>query len=253
MAHDYQSYTSRPALTKAILLPVKNNKNDIPDPSANIGRARRSDLDVANLAQFFLNPASWSETKSTKWIKHTIPGLSDPHQQWISGGPRTITFEALVTKDIGESTTKNIKKKNLACNVSGTVNEVDRIAGISTLVQGLTSEESRSADNQGTLADTQKLDLDITDKLNFYRSLTYPNVAANSNRVSRPPNLVRLLVGSTFGRRTQNAFFVVDKVDFRITKQYADLTPIEAVVTFTLTEFVSQVLSSDADILTDTK
>lgn len=252
MSHRFISHTSRPSLTKATILPIKNGRGDIPDPSMNIGRARRTDLDVAELAEFYLNPSSWNDSKGAKWIKHTVPGLSDPHQQWIASGPRTITFEALVTKDLSESTTKNRKKDSFACNVSGAVAQVARIAGIGVLVQGLTAAESLEAQNLGTTAATEKLDLDITDKLNFYRSLTYPNVAADTNRVSRPPNLVRLLVGATLGKRTDNAFFVVDKVDIQITKQYADLTPIEAIVTFTLTEFVNQVLSSDTNILTDT-
>lgn len=251
MSHKFQSHTSRSSLAKVILIPVKSGGN-FPDPRQNIGRARESNLDVLELSQFFLNPSTWNDSKSAKWVKHIVPGLSDPHQQWIASGPRTITFEALVTKDIEESIVKNKKKDAFACNVSGSTVKVNRIANIAILIQALNNRESAEAQNLGTTTDLQKLDLDITDKLNFYRSLTYPNVSANTNRVSRPPNLVKLLVGSTLGKRTENAFFVVDKIEIKVTKQYADLTPIEAIVTFTLTEFVNQVLSSDTNILTDT-
>lgn len=252
MAHKFVSNTStgNPNLVKAVILPVKNREGtEIPDPAQN--RNGRDDLQVADLSEFFLNPASWVDLKSTKWIKHSIPGLSDPHQQWIAGGPRTITFEALITRDTAESITRQKRDKSFVCQLVGRAATVVKISKIATQIQGLSVSEVAEAQN--IAANSKNLELDITDKLNFYRSLLYPNVSSQDSRVSRPPNLVKLLVGTTLGKRTRNSLFVVDKVEIRVVKQFSDLTPIEAIVNFTLTEFVTRPLSSDTNILTDTE
>jgi len=236
----FLSYTSKPSLLKAFLIPVEERNNRIP--------VSQQDQNILELGQFYLNPNTWNDSKETKWVKHLVPGMSDPHQQWVAGGPRTITFEALITRDLSFSEAKSKKNKTSIVNTSKK-NSV--VAGIASLVQkigGLSDSESilQQGQREGTF-----LNLDITEKLNYYRSLLYPNISSSANRISSPPNLVRLVVGSTLGKRAQTARFVVDKIEIRITKQFPDLRPMEAVVAFTLTEFVDRPLSSKNDILTD--
>ena len=55
-------------------------------------------------AEFLLNPASLQDDVNSNWIKHSPPGSSDPVLQWLSGGSRTVTIEALITKDISPET-----------------------------------------------------------------------------------------------------------------------------------------------------
>lgn len=199
-----------------------------------------------SLGMFYLNPASWDESKSTKWVKHEIPGLSDPHQQWISGGARQITFEALVTNDKAEGAINyNVKNSIVSSFKSKSKSVIKRIGGIASQVANipeLSISESIQSSNQNP---AQALELDITEKLNYYRSLVYPESASKENGVEAPPIPVRLIVGSTFGNRTKGAKFVVDKISIKITKQYSDLTPIEARVTFTLTELTDEILSAE--------
>ena len=212
------------------------------------------DINVfGELPTFFLNPASWTDTKSSKWVKMAIPGLSDPHQQWVTGGARTITFEALVTNDRprGEYSSKTligaklpkINKVSVFKKIGGIASSVFNIPELS-----LTSVIEASGINP---ASNGKLDLDITQKLNFYRSMVYPSALNEHGALESAPYPVKLKVGSSLGKRTQNSLFVVDNVSVTITKQLPNLTPIEARVTFTLTELVNFVVSAEANILTD--
>lgn len=225
----FTSHIRKNSRTKCIIIPAR--------------RVGDSNFDQ-KLAMFYINPSTWSESKTTNWVKHQVPGRSDPHQQWISGGPRTITFDALVTNDLIEGSIQNKPKdETAACLSKGVRGFFSQTAAKIFNIPELSINESLGANNNSR----STLELGITHKLNYYRSLVYPN--ANRNRVHSAPDTVRLLVGSTFGNRTREALFVVDKVSIKITKQYADLTPIEAVVSFSLTEIVDKVLSSDTDIL----
>jgi hypothetical protein len=231
--------TSHPrGFVKAQIIPIKPNK-ELP--------AGREDQNVLRLGQFYINPTTWSETKDSNWIKHKVPGLSDPIQQWTSSGARKVTFQALVTRDIADPTKE--QTMSATCNSKGQslIFKPAKIAEQVLNIPGLSFEANvDTGRGQG-----DSLDLSIVDKLNFYRSLLYPNTYSKGSRVF-PPNPVALLVGDTFGKRTRGSLFVVDRLEIQITKQYSDLTPIEATVTFTLTELVDKVLSSDTNILTDT-
>lgn len=196
-------------------------------------------------SEFYLNPDTWQESKSAKWAKHSIPGLSDEVQQWISSGSRTITFKALVSNDIGDG---HIKSNSNALISSGNkVNVFSKIAAQVFNIPGASNLSALEAGNQGNR--NASLNLDISEKLAFYRSLTYPITSDKTGRVDFAPNLIKLHVGTTFGKRNQ--LFVVDKIDIEITKQTPDLKPMEAVVTFSLTEYVTNVLSADSNILSD--
>lgn len=225
-----------PSLVKAKILPIKRNGKRPPN--------------AENLGTFLINPSTWSEKKDAKWIKHDIPGLSDPHQQWISSGARTITFEALVSNDLAKLPPREPERRAI-CMERGATGIVTSIGGIAAQIfgiPGLTAAEAIEQSGNSTRGTNVKLD--IREKLAFYRSLVYPNTPADRTRVSGPPNLVELVVGTTLGLRTlQGAKFVVDSVEITYTKQLPDLTPIEARVTFRLTEFVDRLIASDTDVL----
>lgn len=192
---------------------------------------------LTSLGEFFINPSTWTEVKTSNWIKHMVPGTSDPHQQWTSGGARTITFEALVTNDTVEGHVKNNSKNTVSIDKGkGKPSLIKKIGTIASQVFNISGLDVNSV---AAINNSSGLDLDITAKLNYYRSLCYPRTPYARDRVSGPPPFVRLIVGSTFGKRTSaTSKFVVDSVNISITKQYPNLTPIEARVTFTITEFV---------------
>lgn len=217
----------------------------------------RDDAGVRALSAFYLNPVSWTEVKRANWVKHDIPGLSDPIQQWTSSGARTVTFEALVSLDFQKAEVVKQQEKSVACSAFGELLTVAKVAQQVLNIPDLTSQEiiNRSQSNR------PKHELDITEKLNYYRSLTYPNQFGRGKR-TKAPDPVILDVGKVFGLRTRNALFVVDKVDINITKMQSVLTdgeagyqpelrPIEARVNFTLTELVNNVLSADTHIRND--
>lgn len=213
---------------------------------AGIYLADKNTQRTITLGQFFLNPTTWSESKSSNWVKQNIPGTSDPHQQWVSGGARTVSFEALVTNDLAEghvaSGTQN-SFKNTTANSTSIIKRVGAIALKTFNIAGTDLNTTNEVRSSGAL------DLDITDKLNYYRSLCYPNLTTDKNKVDSAPPFVILDVGSTLSNR--DAKYVVDKIDITITKQHPDLTPIEAKVSFTLTEFVDGILGANNNIISD--
>jgi hypothetical protein len=224
----------RSKLTKA--------KIELVSSSNNISKVSGSSGQVSD---FYLNPDSWQESKSAKWAKHTIPGLSDDIQQWVGSSSRTITFKALVTNDVADGHIKTNKQSIVS---SGSVKQVfSKIAAQVFNIPGISNLSSLEQGNQGNRG--ASLNLDITEQLNFYRSLTYPITSNKTGKVDFAPNLIKLYVGTTFGKRNQ--LFVVDKIDIEITKQTPDLKPMEAIVTFSLTEYVTQILSADSNIYTD--
>jgi hypothetical protein len=206
-------------------------------------------INYQQLGTFFINPASYSESKSANWASHQIPGLSDPHHQWTSSGARIINFEALVTNDISSGQAEY--KRNASINSApGKTSIIKKIGGIAKQIFNVPDiSDLSNANNQRA---GEIYDLNINDKLNYYRSLLYPTVSGNSNAVTAAPYKIRLLVGSVFGNRSFNSsLFIVNKVDIDITKMNAALMPIEARVTFTLTEVTSYNISADS-VLTDT-
>mgnify|MGYP006303782235 CR=1 FL=1 len=51
---------------------------------------------------FLLNPNTWEEAKKANWVTQKVPGQSDDVLQWLSSGPRTVSFDALVTADTSD-------------------------------------------------------------------------------------------------------------------------------------------------------
>jgi hypothetical protein len=223
---------------RAKLVPYRQD-GEIPNPN-------NTTSDYPPFTEFYLNPESWTESKSANWVAHNVPGRSDPVLQWTSSGPRTITFEALVTQDIS-GPVKEPARAAAFCDATGGRNFINKIGSIAQKVlniPGLSLDSIKAASNSGQDA----LDLNINAKLNYYRSLVYPNAFDNT---THPPNVVQLIVGETFGKRAVNSRFVVNRVDITITKQSPALLPFEAKVSFTLTEIVGRNVRSDTDVLTD--
>lgn len=200
---------------------------------------------------FLLNPSSLDESKSANWIPSSIPGLSDPVLQWISSGPRTLTFEALVTKDISKTTPAVAPKapdtsfgavvgkiaEKFTTGVIGKIPKVPTsgLLGSAASALGLSPPPSSAGEK---LVDN----LSIARYLNYYRSLLYPT--NTSGRLAASPKLVALYFGnslsnSTSGKKVgkKDTLWVVTGIKIKITKQLPDLTPMEAVVNFELMEY----------------
>lgn len=211
-------------LKSAAILPV--------DPD---GRIRFKEPGV-----FLLNPSTITENKSSNWVQQNVPGQSDPVLQWVSSGPRTISFQALVTADTSDyiSGQKIMPGKTAA-------NPLDRIdtvfGGIAAKFFKTAVKQERTTTEQG-----QSTQLDITEYLNYYRSLLYPIYSddlTNPKLLGSPP-LVILLFGTAIAKfpygdtiTAQNDLWVVTNLEIQITKQLPNLAPMEAVVNFQLTQY----------------
>jgi hypothetical protein len=232
---DFDRSFSQTSVSPAMILPLNPDGSGIKDQ--------------LELGMFYINPASWTESKTSHWAKHEVPGYSDPHQQWISGGVRQITFEALVTRDrtngnyladltaAAEPPTKDkIPLKKRVMNAIGGI-----ALTLFPLPLSLKSQLNNATDKSSLI-----LDLDISTKLNYYRSFLYPRMVGQT--VVSPPPLIKLICGTTFGLRIKHSKFVLDKLDIKITKQLANLAPSEAIVTFTLTELPGRNISYEKTI-----
>lgn len=193
-------------------------------------------------AEFQINPESYQDLKSnTGWIANVIPGQSLPVYQWVAGGPRVITFEALVTKDTSyfnsvSGKTNSDLLSSLAQKATSAVGDIaSNFLGVS-----LPLGQLMGAVNNNKNGD--RFDLDISEYLGYYRNLYYPTYGSGQ-LVSSPP-LVYFYCGiddqtdqlpSTIDKNTE--VFIVTNLDIKITKQLPDLTPMEAIVTFQLEQY----------------
>lgn len=188
---------------------------------------------------FLLNPSTWEESKSLNWVQNSIPGQSDPILQWINSGARTVSFDALVTLDTSSQYQRTAnsnpnKKQNFLQNA---------VAGIAASFSNAPTVAPRTT-NKPTIVSN----LDISSYLNYYRSLLYP-VYDNANSPSilqHSPFLVTLWVGNTFPTTNSggqvkatkaDTLWVVTNIAIKITKQLANLSPMEAIVTFQLLQY----------------
>lgn len=194
-------------------------------------------------AAFLLNPSQMEESISTNWASHSVPGQSSPIYQWVHGGPRTVTFEALVTKETSYAPYDNgttggplADLANSALNAVGSI--ASSFAGVNLPPVGdLLGLFIGDQDGQGE-------ELSIVNYLNYYRSLCYPTYTGDGILQQSPP-----LVVLDFGRAVSKAFgntktidpsstvWVVTDVKITTTKFLPNLTPMEAQVSFTLVEY----------------
>ena len=199
-------------------------------------------------AKFLLNPSSWQENKSVNWASHNVPGQSDPVKQFVSGGPRTISFEALVTKD-----TNDLGKGGTSI-ASGLINKginaVSSIASNFFNVSVPPLQDLFSNFSSGGEANP----LDISGYLDYYRACAYPTYSDNGEFLKSPPLLV-LYVGTSFQNQNSEVtdslkpeghVWVLKSYSINITKQLPNLAPMEAVVSFQLEQYITNSVSSPA-------
>lgn len=205
---------------------------------------------------FLLNPDSWEETKSSNWAANQILGQSDPILQWTSGGPRMITFDALVTKESSDLEKESFEEidqlKSAALNAVGSIASSFFGANVPSLGDFFSSSPA------GT-------NLSIAQHLNYYRALLYP-VYSETGRLEQSPPLIVLYVGNSLqgqGTSVNNEeenklnpsinTWVITNLRIKITKQLMNLDPMEAVVSFQLMEYVISSRSSYKDFSNQVK
>lgn len=190
---------------------------------------------------FLLNPSSFEESKTANWVQHAVPGQSDPVFQWVSSGAKTLTFEALVTADTSDFNTEKTKVESKKAKPK---NQIEAVADYAIKLFRVSIPPARTTE---PAKNTEVLD--ITDQLNYYRSLLYPLYSDPSGkgvpqRLKASPPLLVLLAGNTvsntkYGTRITNKHDVWVLADLRIrtTKMLPNLAPMEATVTFTLIQY----------------
>lgn len=192
---------------------------------------------------FQLNPSSYDEQKSTNWVQQNTPG-NDPILQWVSGGPRTLSFEALVTKD--HSGFAIAKKAGFAEKLLDKA--LDVVGDIASQYAGVNLPPL--ADLFGGATPGKGNDLSIAAELDYYRSLHYPEYSESGELISSPP-LVVVLSGSLLtsaeditkitDMQSGGSYlpvWVVTNLGIRVTKQLPNLSPMEAIVSFNLMEYI---------------
>lgn len=233
--------------TKTISADLTGLANPQEDLRTGLKKAALFKIDIAgniltdSLGIFSLNPSSWSENKSSNWIQSNIPGQSDPVFQWASSGARTLTFDALVTTDTSDFTIRLSQKES---EQAKTKNVVEAVATFATKLFKVPIPPPRSTE---PIKISEALD--ISDILDYYRSLLYPTYSDPTSkgvpqRLKSSPPLLVLLAGSgiaklRYGSRITNKHDVWVLTDLRIniTKQLSNLAPMEATVSFTLMQY----------------
>lgn len=238
--------------------PLKST-SQIPSPGVkNDGRLKRmilakvtSDgkIDQFSLSagSLLLNPESVEDVKISNWIANQIPGQSDPIYQWVSGGPRTLSFEALVTKDTAEFL--NPQDDPLAGLIDSAINAIGSIAssfiGINLPPLGdLFSSVSEDAEGN---------ELSIEEQLNYYRSLNYPNYV--EGRLETSPPLLAIMSGSMLSTVNTHPgamaisedtdLWVLTELRIRETKFLSNLAPMEALVSFRFNQYTVKSFGAD--------
>lgn len=186
---------------------------------------------------FLLNPTSISENKASNWAQQTVPGQSDPVLQWTSSGPRTLSFQALVTADTSDFVSGQKAKPGVDLNP---LNRMDTVVG------GIAAKFFKVAAPAERTNTEDKTELDISAYLNYYRSLLYPiyDKTINPRRLTASPPLCVLLMGNSIAKfpygdkvTSEHDLWVVTNLEINITKFLPNLAPMEATVSFQLTQY----------------
>ncbi len=194
---------------------------------------------------FMLNPSSYEENKNANWNQQLVPGQSDPVLQWSSSGARTLSFEALVTADTSYYDSGVVNKPGEEKDpVKKTLQAIGQIASAFfniTVPPPRTTVEEKTSKGDA---------LDISNYLNYYRSLLYPEYGKTytpnnlSRTVTQSPPLVVMYSGASInklalGSKITNVHdvWVVTDIKIRVTKQLPNLAPMEAVVQFSLLQY----------------
>ena len=214
---------------------------------------------------FLLNPDRIEDSKSGNWVENNIPGQSDPILQWVSGGARNLSFTALVTKDTVHF------KSPAGTDLLDTVMDgaftafgsiASQFAGVNIPPVGDVLAKLVGSNSVG-VGD----ELSIAANLDYYRSLMYPTINEEGVLESSPP-LIVLALGKTLtsltnvnvtgkispgkhGTPGSTDLWVAKNVSISITKWLPNLDPMEAEVSFQLTQYTMQSRGSSWFAVTD--
>jgi hypothetical protein len=200
---------------------------------------------------FYLNPETIEDSKTSGWVSHNIPGQSDPILQWRHGGPRTISFEALVTNETSQYVKNNANP--LGALAGAAIAAVGSIASAFAQVN-VPLGSIIGMFNKSSTAPTSNLD--ISRQLDYYRSLLYPTYSGDLSQITGSPPLLVLYFGtslsSVFNLGTTGSIdpysdiWVLTDLNIKITKQNPDLSPLEATVDFKLMQYTFTARDADA-------
>jgi hypothetical protein len=196
------------------------------------------------LGLFLLNPSTYEDSINTKWVQQEIPGASNPLLQWISGGSRVLTFEALVTKDI--HTEEELDMTNLLLNKVGG-QAINALGAVASKVAGVNIPASAVVDLIRSVAKVNSA-LSIQEELDFFRRLLYP--IYDKKRLVAAPPLVYLDIETTLTTNKNTIgmsegdsitpstlLWVITDLKVQITKQLPSLAPMEALLNFTMVQY----------------
>lgn len=207
---------------------------------ARVGSDGKVDNTYTATGTLLLNPESMEESIVSNWTPNAVPGQSLPPLYWANGGPRTVSFDALVTRDTSDFMKPTTQADPLAAAVSVGINAVGSIAS-----SFLGVKVPPLGDLFGSLTDpTAGEQLGITDKLAYYRALCFPNYAQGI--IDTSPPLVVLYYGKTLGHdkttpTTQlspdSDVWVLVDLKIRFTKWLPNMTPMEATCSFRFLQY----------------
>jgi hypothetical protein len=198
---------------------------------------------------FLLNPTTLEDSKGTNWSENNTPGQSDPILQWVGGGPRTITFQALVTAETSDFISAAQKPGESTADKNKDLTQLFTGAIASAFAKVVAPPPKRIVSNS-----LEATNLDISNYLNYYRSLLYPTYDnfQNPKRLRNSPPLLVFFSGSSinkyrYGDRisSQHDLWVLTNLRIRITKQLPNLAPMEAEVDFELKQYTIKSFSRD--------
>jgi len=208
------------------------------------------------ITKLSVNPTTISERKASNWVKHNVPGQSDPLLQWINGSSRVVSFTAIVTKDLPENLTVQGQESldEVTVKVKDSYGRFGdkEINGssISTaegkILEALKPDPTTNLEFAGLATrdnstPTRLWFRSITPYLEYYRSLVIPRTSNRNDRSKTPP-LIQLKMGSMLGNEdiSSQDKWVLESYSITITKMSPDLKPIEATVGFTFIEYVDR-------------
>lgn len=196
-----------------------------------------------------LNTNSISESKSANWVKHYVPGQSDPLMQWISGTEKTISFSALVTKDVAQNPTVYENNDGSIWNLVIKPELYERYANADDVPASILESTNAINDVPGRTFEISKVTKpsrpywtrSIQPQLDFYRSLVIPRQGTSAAFTKTPP-LVYLRMGTILGERSEveSQKFILLNYSMNITEFSPELEPTKAIVTFTFVEYVDK-------------
>lgn len=215
--------------------PTSENKGEL--KAAAIFAVDREGTIIKNDAGIFLlNPTTIQDTKSANWTQQQVPGQSDPVLQWTSSGPRTLTFQALVTVDTSNYVSGQVTQPGV--NSNPLTKLLPYIGGIAAAFAKVTVPKPDLSKV------SEKTEFDISQILNYYRSLLYPTYNKNSTALEASPPLVVLYMGNSIAKidygdkiTTTTDVWVITNLDIQVTKFLPNLAPMEAIVNFQLTQY----------------